>query len=65
MSVFYTFRFAELQTYSELDFLPVDDGHCDVIIDRPTVFMKLDAGRDLFMFVDNGPAGLWITSLVK
>ncbi|KAA0707799.1 EGF domain-specific O-linked N-acetylglucosamine transferase [Triplophysa tibetana] len=40
--------FAELQTYSELDFLPVDDKHCDVIIDRPTVFMKLDAGVNMY-----------------
>uniref|UniRef100_A0A673HZS8 EGF domain-specific O-linked N-acetylglucosamine transferase n=1 Tax=Sinocyclocheilus rhinocerous TaxID=307959 RepID=A0A673HZS8_9TELE len=40
--------FAELQTYSELDFHPLDDGHCDVIIDRPTVFMKLDAGVNMY-----------------
>lgn len=38
-------RFAELQTYTELDFNPLEDGHCDIIIDRPTVFMKLDAGN--------------------
>ncbi|RXN22342.1 EGF domain-specific O-linked N-acetylglucosamine transferase [Labeo rohita] len=41
-------RFAELQTYSEFDFHPLDDGHCDVIIDRPTVFMKLDAGVNMY-----------------
>ncbi|XP_073732068.1 EGF domain-specific O-linked N-acetylglucosamine transferase isoform X2 [Misgurnus anguillicaudatus] len=40
--------FAELQTYTELNFLPLDDGHCDVIIDRPTVFMKLDAGVNMY-----------------
>ncbi|XP_059393853.1 EGF domain-specific O-linked N-acetylglucosamine transferase [Carassius carassius] len=40
--------FAELQTYSELDFHPLDDGHCDVIIDRPTIFMKLDAGVNMY-----------------
>uniref|UniRef100_A0A8C2J5N5 EGF domain-specific O-linked N-acetylglucosamine transferase n=1 Tax=Cyprinus carpio TaxID=7962 RepID=A0A8C2J5N5_CYPCA len=40
--------FAELETYSELDFHPLDDGHCDVIIDRPTVFMKLDAGVNMY-----------------
>ncbi|XP_067244434.1 EGF domain-specific O-linked N-acetylglucosamine transferase isoform X3 [Chanodichthys erythropterus] len=40
--------FAELQTYSELDFHSLDDGHCDVIIDRPTVFMKLDAGVNMY-----------------
>lgn len=37
-------RYAELQTYSELDFHPIKDGHCDIIIEKPTVFMKLDAG---------------------
>uniref|UniRef100_A0A8C1LGN9 EGF domain-specific O-linked N-acetylglucosamine transferase n=1 Tax=Cyprinus carpio TaxID=7962 RepID=A0A8C1LGN9_CYPCA len=40
--------FAELETYSELDFHPLNDGHCDVIIDRPTVFMKLDAGVNMY-----------------
>ncbi|KAK3513007.1 hypothetical protein QTP70_035181, partial [Hemibagrus guttatus] len=40
--------FAELQTYSELDFHPIEDGHCDVIIERPTVFMKLDAGVNMY-----------------
>ncbi|KAI4882580.1 hypothetical protein NFI96_022169, partial [Prochilodus magdalenae] len=40
--------FAELQTYTELDFHPIDDGHCDVIIERPTVFMKLDAGVNMY-----------------
>ncbi|XP_062842194.1 EGF domain-specific O-linked N-acetylglucosamine transferase [Trichomycterus rosablanca] len=40
--------FAELQTYTELDFHPVDDKHCDVIVDRPTIFMKLDAGINMY-----------------
>ncbi|KAF7693436.1 EGF domain-specific O-linked N-acetylglucosamine transferase [Silurus meridionalis] len=40
--------FAELQTYTELDFHPIDDGHCDVMIERPTVFMKLDAGVNMY-----------------
>lgn len=38
-------RYAELQTYTELDFHPIQDGHCDIIIEKPTVFMKLDAGK--------------------
>lgn len=38
-------RYAELQTYTELDFHPIEDEHCDVVIEKPTVFMKLDAGR--------------------
>uniref|UniRef100_A0AAR2K8U3 EGF domain-specific O-linked N-acetylglucosamine transferase n=1 Tax=Pygocentrus nattereri TaxID=42514 RepID=A0AAR2K8U3_PYGNA len=40
--------FAELQTYTELDFHPIDDGHCDIIVERPTVFMKLDAGVNMY-----------------
>ncbi|XP_026871274.2 EGF domain-specific O-linked N-acetylglucosamine transferase [Electrophorus electricus] len=40
--------FAELQTYSALNFRPEDDGHCDLIIERPTVFMKLDAGVNMY-----------------
>lgn len=37
-------RFAELQTYTQLDFQPIDSAHCDIIVAKPTVFMKLDAG---------------------
>lgn len=37
-------RYAELQAYTELDFNPTDEEHCDIIIEKPTVFMKLDAG---------------------
>lgn len=39
-------RFAELQTFTELNFHPVEDGHCDLIIEKPTIFMKLDAGKN-------------------
>lgn len=42
---FFFLRYAELQTYTELDFDPIVDGHCDIIIEKPTVFMKLDAGK--------------------
>lgn len=38
-------RYAELQTYTQLDSQPIEGGHCDVIVEKPTVFMKLDAGR--------------------
>lgn len=38
------FRYAELQTYTQLDSQPIDGGHCDIIVEKPTVFMKLDAG---------------------
>uniref|UniRef100_A0A3P9HCU9 EGF domain-specific O-linked N-acetylglucosamine transferase n=1 Tax=Oryzias latipes TaxID=8090 RepID=A0A3P9HCU9_ORYLA len=40
--------YAELQTYTELDFHPMTDGHCDIIIEKPTVFMKLDAGVNMY-----------------
>ncbi|CAL8236846.1 unnamed protein product [Boreogadus saida] len=41
-------RFAELQTYTELDLQPIDDGLCDLVIEKPTVFMKLDAGVNMY-----------------
>ena len=41
-------RFAELQYYSSLAFTPVaDSAHCDIIVDKPTILIKLDVG--LFM----------------
>ncbi|XP_072307772.1 EGF domain-specific O-linked N-acetylglucosamine transferase [Eucyclogobius newberryi] len=40
--------FAELQTYTELNFQPTEDQHCDMIIDKPTIFMKLDAGVNMY-----------------
>ncbi|XP_007893393.2 EGF domain-specific O-linked N-acetylglucosamine transferase isoform X1 [Callorhinchus milii] len=40
--------FAELQTYSELNFQPIEDGNCDLIIEKPTYFMKLDAGVNMY-----------------
>lgn len=38
-------RFAELQTFTALDFKPLEDQKCDVVIEKPTYFMKLDAGN--------------------
>ncbi|KAJ0023388.1 hypothetical protein NQD34_003287 [Periophthalmus magnuspinnatus] len=40
--------YAELQTYTELNFQPTDEQHCDMIIDKPTIFMKLDAGVNMY-----------------
>lgn len=40
-------RFAELQTFTSLNFRPLDDGKCDIVIEKPTYFMKLDAGEPL------------------
>ena len=36
--------FAELGPYTALDFKPTSSKHCDEIIAKPTVFIKLDAG---------------------
>ncbi|XP_075854956.1 EGF domain-specific O-linked N-acetylglucosamine transferase isoform X2 [Microcebus murinus] len=41
-------RFAELQAYTELDFRPIEDAKCDVVIEKPTYFMKLDAGVNMY-----------------
>ncbi|XP_075705041.1 EGF domain-specific O-linked N-acetylglucosamine transferase-like isoform X1 [Rhinoderma darwinii] len=40
--------FAELQTFGSLTFRPIEDGHCDVVVERPTYIMKLDAGVNLY-----------------
>lgn len=40
--------YAELQTYTELNFQPTNDEHCDIMIDKPTVLMKLDAGVNMY-----------------
>ena len=37
-------RYGELARFTELDFRPIDDQNCDVIFDKPVIFMKLDAG---------------------
>ncbi|XP_049588591.1 EGF domain-specific O-linked N-acetylglucosamine transferase [Syngnathus scovelli] len=37
--------YAELQTYTELDF---HSESCDITIEKPTVFMKLDAGVNMY-----------------
>uniref|UniRef100_A0A8V0Z5J6 EGF domain specific O-linked N-acetylglucosamine transferase n=1 Tax=Gallus gallus TaxID=9031 RepID=A0A8V0Z5J6_CHICK len=40
--------FAELQTFTSLNFRPLDDGKCDIVIEKPTYFMKLDAGVNMY-----------------
>lgn len=40
--------FAELEHYTSLDFLPSDGSHCDIVIDRPTYLIKLDAGINMY-----------------
>jgi len=41
-----SFRFAELEQYSELDFASLESAGCDVILDKPTILIKLDAGKN-------------------
>ena len=38
-------RFAELEHFTSLPDKPIQAGNCDVVIQRPTIFMKLDAGK--------------------
>ncbi|XP_064013133.1 EGF domain-specific O-linked N-acetylglucosamine transferase isoform X2 [Pogoniulus pusillus] len=40
--------FAELQTFTALNFRPLEDEQCDVVIEKPTYFMKLDAGVNMY-----------------
>lgn len=38
-------RFAELQSYTQLNFRPIEDAKCDIVVEKPVYFMKLDAGE--------------------
>ena len=40
------FRYAELQEFTSLPFQPLNSNKCDIVIDKPTIVMKLDAGMD-------------------
>jgi len=41
--------FAELEHYSQLNFRPIiDSEHCDIVIDKPTILIKLDAGVNMY-----------------
>ena len=40
----YFCRLNELEDFSSLSFKPNHEKHCDVIVEKPTFFMKLDAG---------------------
>lgn len=42
--IFVDKRYAELEHYTALPFKPIEDGKCDVIIEKPTLLIKLDAG---------------------
>ena len=45
MNFFSCARFAELEHFTSLPDKPIQAGNCDVVIQRPTIFMKLDAGK--------------------
>ena len=34
-----------MEKFSPLSFDPFKDGHCDITVEKPTFFMKLDAGK--------------------
>ena len=40
----YFCRLNELEDFSSLPFKPNQGKHCDVTVEKPTFFMKLDAG---------------------
>ncbi|KAI0240491.1 EGF domain-specific O-linked N-acetylglucosamine transferase [Lamellibrachia satsuma] len=40
--------YAELQEFASLPFHPLRDNKCDIVIDKPTIVMKLDAGVNMF-----------------
>ncbi|XP_063142521.1 EGF domain-specific O-linked N-acetylglucosamine transferase isoform X6 [Rattus norvegicus] len=40
--------FAELQGYTQLNFRPIEDAKCDIVVEKPTYFMKLDAGINMY-----------------
>ena len=37
--------YAELQHFTSLDFNPIEDNKCDKVFEKPTVLIKLDAGK--------------------
>ncbi|GFO27782.1 Egf domain-specific o-linked n-acetylglucosamine transferase [Plakobranchus ocellatus] len=40
--------FAELEHYSSLDFYPSKGEFCDIVLDKPTYLIKLDAGVNMY-----------------
>lgn len=40
--------FAELQEYQSLGFRPIEDKKCDLVLNKPTILIKLDAGVNMF-----------------
>ena len=46
----FDFRMNQVEKYSSLPFHPIKDGRCDIIVEKPTYFMKLDAGNILYCY---------------
>ncbi|CAM9995323.1 unnamed protein product [Lampetra planeri] len=40
--------FAELQSFTQLERQPEESGRCDLVVETPTYFMKLDAGVNMY-----------------
>ncbi|XP_078596851.1 EGF domain-specific O-linked N-acetylglucosamine transferase-like [Branchiostoma floridae x Branchiostoma japonicum] len=40
--------YAELEMFSSLPFRPILDDKCDIVLDKPTYLMKLDAGVNMY-----------------
>ncbi|KAK2194258.1 hypothetical protein NP493_1g07044 [Ridgeia piscesae] len=40
--------FAEVEHFTSLPFNPIKDKKCDIVLDKPTIVMKLDAGVNMF-----------------
>lgn len=42
-------RYAELENYETLPFQVAGNDNCDIVFDKPTILMKLDAGIQFFL----------------
>ncbi|XP_031566079.1 EGF domain-specific O-linked N-acetylglucosamine transferase-like [Actinia tenebrosa] len=40
--------YAELEHYTSLPFKPIEDDKCDIVIEKPTLLIKLDAGVSMY-----------------
>ncbi|KAJ8301155.1 hypothetical protein KUTeg_020142 [Tegillarca granosa] len=47
-------RYAELEHYTSLPFRPIEDNKCDIVIEKPTFLIKLDADVNIIMW-DTSP----------
>ena len=46
----FVFRLNEVEDFSPLTFQPNNEQHCDILVEKPTIFMKLDAGLLLHFY---------------